>query len=169
MVAYQSLGWNVIVMPYKKKLDNILMVAVDVCIIIGHMIYGQLLERDLADATIKSYGSAIYFILMSSNWILMGAMLVTTAISLVKWIQKRCKRKRAENTNDVTQDKIMDDDKTIDDQKDIKVQNFITVTDVNDSKEELCKRMKPVKNKNRYLRRKPVVSYIKTDRENAVE
>ena len=156
-------------MPYKKKLDNALMISVDICIIIGHMIYGQLLTRDLDDATIKAYGSAIYFILMSSNWILMGAMLVTTAISLVKWIQNRCMRKKGEHTSNVTQEKIMDEDRTVDEQKDVKVQNFITITDVNDSKEELCKRVAPIKSKNRYLKRKPVMSYIKTDRENAVE
>jgi hypothetical protein len=164
------LGWNAIVLPYKKKLDNALTIGVDVCIVAGHMIYGQLLTSNLEDETIKAYGSSIYFILMSSNWILMAGMLVTTAISLVQWIQKRCKRKKGETPSDITQDKILDDEKTVNDQKDVKVQNFITTTDVNDSKEELFKRSSPKKhNKNRYLKKKPDISYIKTDRENAFE
>jgi hypothetical protein len=153
-------------LPYKKKLDNLLMISVDVCLVMGHAIYGQLLKENIKDEQIKVLGNAIYFVLMSSNWILMAGMLVTAAISIIKWLKERCNKKnKVAQSADVTQEKIIDE-KSLDDLKNVQVQNYLSPPDLNDSKEGLYlkKRGIPTSRKLNNLRKKPEVSYIYTDR-----
>lgn len=158
-----NIGWSILILPYKKTLDNILMIAVDVIIIIGHLLYGQLLNSNLDDSSIQIYGDAIYYILMSSNWVLMGAMLITGLIQFIKWARNKCAQKKLKQKQKEVEMEIVQDVT----EENIKVQNYInTEISANETKDELGKPNdhKYRKPANIYIHRKPVAKFVRTER-----
>lgn len=148
------------------------MISVDICIVIGHLIYSQLLNQNFDENRIKSLGNAIYYALMSANWILMAGMSVTTAILAIQWLKQRCnKNNKITQSIEVTQEKAIDE-KSLDELNNVQTQNYLAAPDLNDSKEGFCTKQKPIppNKKPGFLRRKPEISYIYTDRyDSAVE
>lgn len=137
-----QLGWNILLFPYKVKLDNYLQIGTDALLLFSHMLYCFLLNPNLTEDQLNNYGYAIFLLLMGSNWVLMGGMIAVAIIKFVKFIKERIRLRKLKKLKQSIEDVVKPKNQNYM-LNDVNTMSEINLTQTyiqeNDVKEELSK------------------------------